>query len=1420
MIDSSRRDALDSAVGEIPPVAVGDAGSAIDERARGRLWVLACCLALAVLTFVDRPGKIIADTKLDIAISPIAFLERAAHLWDPAQFGQLQDQASGYFFPMGPFFVLGKLAALEPWVVQRLWLTAVLLAAFIGVTKLTARLGIGSQRTQIVAGLAYALAPAVVGEVGAISIEVLPAAMAPWIMLPLVTAVQGSRSRSGLIRAAARSAVAVALCSGVNATSVVAALAPAFIYLCTVPRPAPRWRLMACWTPMVIMATWIWLVPLALLNSYGVSLLPYTESASVTTSVTSLSNVLRGTEDWVGYLVINGHSWWPVEFWLSNAALATVATALIAGLGLAGLLGMAAAVRRPLLCILLAGVIVILIGYRSGLGSPLTATLDHLVNGPLAPFRNVRKFDPLIRLPVCMGIAQLLAGPRPALSRITRSAITQRATWAAAVVAIAIPVIPAFVGGLSPRGDFVGVPQYWRQAARWLNKHAGNSAVLEEPGSQFGEYIWGRPMDDVLQPLFDGDWASRQLSAVGSVGSTRLLNAIDQRMAAGDGSAGLTQVLERMGVRYIVVRNDVLRADLQGAWPARIHQAISESPGIVRVAQFGTLPIGNFGPDDAVSNFDSPYPPVEIYQVRGAQAPAVVTPASSAMRVYGGPEALLTLADQGLLRGRPVLINSDSPGVTARWNVITDSLRRRVVNFGELRSDYSPTLAAGAQLRTFEVVPDYMEPAWQRFESVARYYGILNVTASSSDADITANPAQSGTGLLPYSALDGDLRTMWESGGLRGPVGQWIRVDFLQPVSTRTIRVAFVDNPDIGPPVTAVTITTAAGKLTDRVRATGAYQTLAVPSGPSSWLRVTVARTERMNRPAIGRQVGIVEIAIPGVSASRTIVAPTVALPGGAGPASVVLAKAEPQPSGCMLTSIRWVCSPKLVKPTEEQYGFDESFSASRSGSDSLRGRAVLTQDSLIARYAWGDRGQPVVTGAPGYTPDPEDQPQSAFDGNSQTTWVAGALNRAPRLRISWTKVKTISGITITRPPAADAPMPVLIIGSNGQVRGGVAVGPKAVLKFAPMRTSSLGLRFTPPALPLQVTDVRIPGVRPLVSGGSATFELPCGFGPRVQVNGTVLATRATGTYTGMLTGQPLRFSACGPVAESAGMNRVVEPPWDGFDVQSVTLSQFGDPALAAGSVVRSRPARVISWTSSRRVLRVSASQPSFLVVNENYSKGWTASLAHRVLRPVRLDGWKQAWYLPAGTVGTVTLSYPPDAKYRENVLVGLVAIVLLIGLALMPGRRGSRPGLSPGAARGAASGRSLRLAARSSVPLLLAGAAATAAAGLWLAGYPGAVILPLATAGFAIASALAERNPLCRIVASPWLVAGLLLTAGLAGAVGIHLRDDGSAGPIAVLLWNTGPQLLCLIAIARIAAALAPTGARSSAAALGPADS
>src|SRR5260370_28201091 len=213
----------------------------------------------------------------------------------------------------------------------------------------------------------------------------------------------------------------------------------------------------------------------------------------------------------------------------------------------------------------------------------------------------------------------------------------------------------------------------------------------------------------------------------------------------------------------------------------------------------------------------------------------------------------------------------------------------------------------------FEGAGDFTEPGWSRYQSLAQYQGIRSVTASSSASDIGSIPANWASGTMPAAAGDGDLGTMWESGSWTGPIGEWLQMGFDRPVNARVIHVTFADNAFIGPVVSRVQITTAAGRVADRVRANGNPQPLRVPAGASTWLRITVTGLVSRPHPALGAQVGISEISVPGARASRVIATPKVTAselgPAGARTA-VVLAKAPPRPTPRMPPSPRSARSP------------------------------------------------------------------------------------------------------------------------------------------------------------------------------------------------------------------------------------------------------------------------------------------------------------------------------------------------------------------------------------------------------------------------------------------------------------------------------------------------------------------------------
>ena len=98
-----------------------------------RRWLWVAAAAALILTFAQSPGQISPDTKLDLTANPLRFLARAFNLWNSElPFGQAQNQAYGYLFPHGAFFLVGDVLGAPGWVTQRLWWALLLTIGFWG----------------------------------------------------------------------------------------------------------------------------------------------------------------------------------------------------------------------------------------------------------------------------------------------------------------------------------------------------------------------------------------------------------------------------------------------------------------------------------------------------------------------------------------------------------------------------------------------------------------------------------------------------------------------------------------------------------------------------------------------------------------------------------------------------------------------------------------------------------------------------------------------------------------------------------------------------------------------------------------------------------------------------------------------------------------------------------------------------------------------------------------------------------------------------------------------------------------------------------------------------------------------------------------------------------------------------------------
>jgi arabinofuranan 3-O-arabinosyltransferase len=1247
-------------------------------------------VSLAVLTalaLLQRPGQVTFDTKLDLVVDPTRFLLRALHLWNPqATSGELQNQAYGYLFPMGPFFALAQGTGVPMWIAQRLWCALLLCGGYLGLLLVARALGIGTEAGRQVGALAYALAPRMLSEVGSLSAEMLPAVLLPWVLLPLIRVERIGSAR----RAAGLSALAVLLMGGVNGAMVPMVLVLPAVWLLTRTFNAAHARLVGWWCLAVGLSVLWWLLPLLLLGRYSLPFLNYIESSTTTTAVVSLFQAVRGTNQWVAYIV-QGQPWWPAGWVLVDNPVLMSATMLVAGLGLAGLARRGLAERRFLVLGLLAGLGLLTVGYVGSLDSPLATAARHLLDGPLAPLRNVHKFEPVLRVPLALGLAHGAVLPVPRL-RGWRRVLP-------ALLAVAVAAAPAWLFVLRSGPGWSAVPGYWRQAATWLGEQDRSARTLLVPATGFGDYTWGHTVDEPMEGLARAPWAVRNQVPLGSEGNTRVLDEVERVLDSGRGTPGLADFLARAGYRYVLLRNDIDRARTDAPPVALIHRALAGSPGIVRAVTFGPEVV----PDPLVASpvdlGARPAPAVEIYEVRRAAPRASAVDLADAATVSGGPESVLPLLDQGLLEwDRPAVLAGDlgrarlavagsagagaGPAVVAPVGpgpvLLTDGLRRREQNPGRVRDNVSQTLTAGEAPRQARPALDILPFPAAGHQSVAVLQGVSSVTASTSASYADAY-GSSVPSFQPFAAIDGDPDTAWHSASLTGPVGQWLEVRLDTPRRVDQVQVEFVADLRVGWPVTRFRITTDAGATDQDVETGPGAHRYPIRAGLTTRVRVTVLAV------AGGRStgnVGLRDLRIAGTTASRAI-----RLPGDVRPApgqvpAYSFSRGEDARSSCVPTGPVTRCDPLLARSGEEPDGLDRLFALPAAAHLDLSLTALPRPGGPVPLV-----GQEVTATASSWlNGDPAVAPYAAIDGDTGSAWVADFSDPQPTLTLSWSGLKWIGELRVRAAgwPAASTPTILEVRSASGQSRL-VRLDRDGVARFAPLVTDQISIvvrdsltrvadrRQGASQAPVGLAEIQVPGlygmIRPVPP--TAPVAVPCGQGPAVVIDGTSYPTSVSGTLADVLGQRPLPVRICDPflvdgVDLAAGEHELRTLPSVPFVVQSAVLA----PAAGARPPVHHREVRIGRWAAADRSVRVGPGGEALLVIPENANPGWTATLGGTRLVPTRVDGWQQAWLVPAGAGGTVDLRFGPDRPYRAGLAAGGAGVLALLALVAVPVRR------------------------------------------------------------------------------------------------------------------------------------------------------
>lgn len=1382
------------------------------------LWVVAG--AALILTFAQSPGKISPDTKLDLTVNPLRFLARAFNLWNSEMpFGQAQNQAYGYLFPHGAFFLAGDVLGLPGWVTQRLWWALLLTIGFWGLLRVAEALGIGSSTSRVIGAVAFALSPRVLTTIGAISSETLPMMLAPWVLLPVILAL---RAQGSVRVMAARSAGAIALMGAVNAVATLTGCLAAVIWWAA-HRPNRLWlRFTAWWLSCAVLAVLWWVVALFMLGRISPPFLDFIESSGVTTQWMSLTEMLRGTDAWTPFVAPNATA----GASLVTGSVAVLATTLVAAAGLAGLAMRTMPARGRLVVILLTGVVLLALGYSGGLGSPVAHAVQAFLDADGTPLRNMHKLEPLLRLPLALGLAHLLGriplpGSAPRHEWVHAFAHPERdkrvAVGVVVLVALAAATSLAWTGRLTPPGAFDAIPQYWHDTADWLDEHNDGGRVLVAPGAPFATQVWGNSHDEPLQVLGSGPWGVRDSIPLTPPETIRALDSVQRLFAAGRPSAGLVDTLARQGISYVVVRNDLDPEASRSARPLLVHRAIDGSPGLSKVAQFGErVGPGTLAGFITDSGLRPRYPAVEIYHVDGSPGMHPYLVDTDAMaRVDGGPEALLRIDERRRLMGQPplgpMLLTDDAQrsGLPTPLVTVTDTPLSRETDYGRV-DDHSSAIRTPDDARhTFNRVLDY--PA----ASAETVYGKWNggrITVSSSASDSTALPnVAPATG--PAAAVDADPSTSWVSNSLQAAVGQWLQVDFDHPVTNATLTIT-PSATAVGAQVRRVEVSTVNGTSTLRFDQAGKPLTVALPYGETPWVRVTAVATDD---GSAGVQFGITDFTVTQYDASGFAhpvnLRHTVLVPGP--PANSAVAQWDLGAEllgrpGCAQGPNGTQCAAAMALSPEEPVNLSRTLTVPAPTDVTptvwVRARQGPHLADLIAEpgkaRALGDA-------------DPIDVMGSAYaaaDGDPGTAWTAPQSvvqhKMPPTLTLKLPARSEVGGLRITPSSSVLPAHPTMVaidLGDGPQVRRLSSDGEAQTVSLRPhvtdtVKVSLLSWRDVIDRTALGFDQLKPPGLAevaaldargaPIAAADAArnrarAIDLPCGKGPIIGVAGQFVQTSVATTVGALLNGEPVRAQPCRaePIALPAGQQELLISPGAAFVVDGVQLAGPLANQLRTAATV---PASTGEWSADHREVDVRPSAASrVLVVPESINPGWTARAADgAALTPVTVNGWQQGWVLPPGTAGPVTLSFGSNAPYRAGLIGGLALLPLLGLLAFLPVRRPRAPD-EP--ARPWQPGR-----VTTSVAVLAVTAAISGIVGLAVGG-----------AALAVRYLLRRREKLCEAV-TVGVTAGGLVLAGAVLSQNPWRSVDGYVGH------TVGVQLLALVSLAMLAASVATMTRRS----------
>jgi len=1198
---------------------------------------------------LQKVGQIVFISRLDRILDPITMAARSIVLWNPyADMGSIQYQSVGYWIPFDAVFSLGVITQTPTWITERLLVSALMIIAMWGCVRLADALNIGTRPFRVVGGLGYALSAVIVSRVAQQQIFAMGAVFLPWSLVPLV---RGS-ARGSTRTAAARSALAIALMGGANAAVTLAMIPIPLLYLLTRARGPRRASLLRWWIASVPMAVLWWIIGLRFFGAYGPNIIQYTETVGTTTGPTPVFEVIRGTADWFARLAINGVAL-PSGNSLAFRTIPIIGTTLLAGLGLAGLSSRRLPDRRFLTIVFLLGVAAVGGGFGGLFGNPLTEQYRTVLGGVLAPFRNVYKFQAWVTLPLILGSVHAISQVA-SLSILTRSNLRRAVLPAFAALIVVASAFPIWNNLLTRGNGFTSEPQAWVDARRYLDTER-TGRVLVVPGLSQQQFDWGYTQQLPLQWNADIAWATRAQAPLGGPGNIAYLDAIERALGSG-GDPGLISFLQRGGFSQVVVAADSDFRAYGGADPQTMASALIAS-GLTVEASFGDTGYG-FGDLHQIEIFGVP-------DARIAQ-----TYSTSALTWLSGDVESVFRIPSTLFGDRPYLLTSGNVHTDldpSQW-IVTDGNQRVATNFGRNRNNRSYVLGPfetqvnGVALKGLQLRPSPVES-----QTVQLLTGIHRISASSVGPGVVDKAMPDSQ---PANVLDGNPFTSWrpnrltiEKGDDWGTADQWIDIEFDTPRVVDPLAITLLLGVYGNPVPIEVTTETDNGSITSSLEPINTSQPLAVAPGETSHLRVTIAGSSYHQ---FNDLIGISELTLPGEPILRSLRVPS---------------DLTAQFAGADANTPAWVFTRELRVGVTQGASNLRDFTVPHSANLQMVATGSVSDPADVLEIL-DDITWMSVDADSTLFDAPTLAPRNLIDDDPSTVWISANPiddpNRHTVVTVSWLEPRVVSKLRFDLDPQFATPSSVTVT-VNGEV---FERTPAADGSFEVPEVTTAAVQFelhyalpTPgePTLRAGLAGVEVEAIADLYEppiDRDASFTFVCGRGPSVVIDSTRIEYSATGTYGDLMDHRPVTLAPCGPssIDLSDGDHRVAMNP----SPRGMTIDQFvlGNEPTLSSSVAAPRSISLGQWGSTIRRATIGAGDENLFVVDEVFNRGWEARLGGVRLDALEIDGWRQAFVVPAGAGGELELTFTPNRPYQAGTAAGFGLLVLLVALAIIPRRR------------------------------------------------------------------------------------------------------------------------------------------------------